>query len=468
MKEDEYIRQEDDIVQPADQETIPWSQPILYIFWGYILSYFTLNFLYLQYLLPTIGVILLYLGFHSFRRENRWFYISWILVAIKLILHFIQLILNATPINIFKDGQIVLPVILVAYQITLILIFRSALRTVYKKADLTENHDPLLSVAIWTIIIAVCTMTPLIYSWILIIAVLFFCLMIILSFYLTANDLNRLTYSFNKPCISKMQKVNALIYFLSCLIFVAVSCIYFNHIQLEEVKRVPIARSYIREKLMKLGFPENVLLDIADNDLEMLDDVILIDSFEETLEFNSPQLRTNYSYHKTGVDRLYATTVYLEMPDNLVYVFVHFNWKDKKAYWQDGFTIWGDESIDLLNGTLLYEKDSEEFYAPIPRIKCEEVTSYSMFVAEENRQISGAVNYPFGSNNQRGYVLYQVQLPEEQWITNNIMNYVHHSHPFQYPYKRTEELMLRGTYSFNDTLKQHYTLFEMQAFRDAN
>lgn len=60
-------------VTQGKEETInnPWRNPIKLITWGFLMTSFTLNFFLLQYILPTIGVGLLYLGFLNMRKGNR-------------------------------------------------------------------------------------------------------------------------------------------------------------------------------------------------------------------------------------------------------------------------------------------------------------------------------------------------------------------------------------------------------------
>ena len=51
----------------------PWRDAMGRILLGLCLTCFSLNFLYLQYLLPAIGTVQLYLGFRTLRGNNRFF-----------------------------------------------------------------------------------------------------------------------------------------------------------------------------------------------------------------------------------------------------------------------------------------------------------------------------------------------------------------------------------------------------------
>ena len=83
---------------PADvvHEVTPWRKAMNRILTGMALCTITLNFLELDYLLPTIGMFLLLLGFRTLRSENGWFKGCWVLTLLRTVCHFSVIILNAT------------------------------------------------------------------------------------------------------------------------------------------------------------------------------------------------------------------------------------------------------------------------------------------------------------------------------------------------------------------------------------
>ena len=76
----------------------PWRSAMTKILWGMGLTTIHFEFLYLQYLLPLLGAALLYLGFRSLRKENRWFKLCWVLSGVLLAVHMATDILTATPV----------------------------------------------------------------------------------------------------------------------------------------------------------------------------------------------------------------------------------------------------------------------------------------------------------------------------------------------------------------------------------
>ena len=69
-------------------EPTPWQHLAGKLVWGVILSTITLNFLYLDVILPVIGIILLVQAFRPLRKENGWLGLchglAWTLCAARL------------------------------------------------------------------------------------------------------------------------------------------------------------------------------------------------------------------------------------------------------------------------------------------------------------------------------------------------------------------------------------------------
>ena len=69
-------------------EPTPWQHLANKLVWGVILSTITLNFLYLDVILPAIGIILLVQAFRPLRKENGWLGLchglAWTLCAVRL------------------------------------------------------------------------------------------------------------------------------------------------------------------------------------------------------------------------------------------------------------------------------------------------------------------------------------------------------------------------------------------------
>ena len=87
---------------PPDPDALngctPWRQAMDKVLFGLALTTFLFEFFYLNYLLPLLGGVLLYLGFRSLRRENRWFTLCWVLSGARLGWQIVFTVLGAAPL----------------------------------------------------------------------------------------------------------------------------------------------------------------------------------------------------------------------------------------------------------------------------------------------------------------------------------------------------------------------------------
>ena len=79
-------------------EFSPFGFAVLYLVAGLAMQTIKLGFFNLQYILPMLGCVLLYLGFRSLRRENRWFLACYLLSALHLVQNWAYHVLLATPL----------------------------------------------------------------------------------------------------------------------------------------------------------------------------------------------------------------------------------------------------------------------------------------------------------------------------------------------------------------------------------
>ena len=81
--------------QVVDQVT-PWKQAMTRVLTGIGLTTITLNFWWLNYLLPAIGMALMLLGFRALRRENRWFSLCFGITVFRAVYLYAGLVLGST------------------------------------------------------------------------------------------------------------------------------------------------------------------------------------------------------------------------------------------------------------------------------------------------------------------------------------------------------------------------------------
>ena len=76
-----------------------WRNAIKNMAWGFALTLVTISIFKLQYILPTIGVGLLYIGLRDIHKENKALNVAWIFSIINIIVHIFNLICTNTPLG---------------------------------------------------------------------------------------------------------------------------------------------------------------------------------------------------------------------------------------------------------------------------------------------------------------------------------------------------------------------------------
>ncbi|MGE4484028.1 MAG: hypothetical protein AB7C97_02815 [Oscillospiraceae bacterium] len=460
----------------------PWSLPIGRITWGLILTTVTLSFLWLQYLLPAVGVMLMYLGFRTLRGENRWFRACWLISGLKLLWNSANLILSVTPYGFPESTQFTFGVVWLVIQLILFFAFRRALLRVFKKSGQSKpEHDPLLAAGIWTVAAFAVALSPFSQSWIAFIIMIIAYIIIVRALFSVGKELDKCGYEISAAPVRIRGGLISRIYAVLLILAVVGLCFFFNHPPLNVVPFAPAPESAAREHLASLGYPEAVLSDLADSDVALMEDAVCVETSYEILSFDSHREENRETDEGGGTyiriteipgnTKLQITTVYAEMPGRRAYVLHYFEWLDGAALWQDGITIWAnsDEDLQVSGGRLLYEKGGAAYAASFPRLSAGVQTTYGFFGASESSQIKGAVSYPLGAERQRGYVLFSFvsNYDSDMWAVSSAINYAHMSNPIRIPYADTEQRILNGDFTFKDGFVQHASNYDSAAYREA-
>ena len=462
---DERIEQELAGIVPGEGivgEVDPWRVPLGRIAAGLALTGITLNFLYLQYLLPALGIVLQYLGFRALRRSGPAFRLAWALSAVRLVWFAAFTALEATPWA--PEGALVYALGLTAMgiQVVQLLALRAGLREVCRRAETPQQGDPLRSAVIWQLVVIVLAFSPLSQSWLAFLPMLLAFVLIIRSLVRLSGSLGGAGYCFVDAPVCVSSRVMKWGYLLACLLLVLGASVCVNHPRLDAQPQPAQGEAETRQALAALGMPEEVLADLSDEHVRALEGALYVYAQQDVMSFYS-STTTEVQKANTEADQLGSYIIYIELPDSRMAVLNYFDWRQGGAYWGDAVRLgWQDTYEHLtgqIGGALLYEKDGQVYTAPIPRLNNGVVmTTDWFFGTRSDSQISGTVSYPFGAQNQRGYVLYILQLRDPGIIRGNTwITYRHRLHPFSLPYQTPAELTSGWT---DNTLQQHLGLFE--------
>lgn len=465
---DEMIEQGLGEIVPGEgvvEEVNPWREPIGRIAAGMALTGITLNFLYLQYLLPTLGAALQYLGFRTLRRSGPAFRIAWGLSLVELVWHAVWLMLSASPWRLEGMTAYALGLAGMAVQIARLLLLRAGLQDVCRRAEVEPQGDPLRAAVIWQVLIAVLAFSPLAQSWLAAIPMIIAFVLIIQSLERVGGSLGGAGYCFVDAPVRVSSGVMKWGYLLGCFALVLLTSTVVNHPQLDAQPVPAQGEAETRQALTALGLPEEVLADLSDEHVRALEGALRVDVQQEMMSFYS-STTTETQKADADANRLCSYIIYIELPDSRMAVLNYFDWQQGGAYWGDAVMLGWQDTYEYLTGqiggALLYEKNGQAYTAPIPRLNNGVVTTTDWFSGIQSYpRITGTVSYPFGAQNQRGYVLYILQLRDLNVVGitrgNTWITYRHRLQPFSLPYQTPAELTSGWT---DNTLQQRLGLFQ--------
>lgn len=467
---DEMIEQGLGEIVPGEgvvEEVNPWREPIGRIAAGMALTGITLNFLYLQYLLPTLGAALQYLGFRTLRRSGPAFRIAWGLSLVELVWHAVWLMLSASPWRLEGMTAYTLGLAGMAVQIARLLLLRAGLRDVCRRAEVEPQGDPLRAAVIWQVLIAVLAFSPLAQSWLAAIPMLIAFVLIIQSLERVGGSLGGAGYCFVDAPVRVSSGVMKWGYLLGCFALVLLTSTVVNHPQLDAQPVPAQGEAETRQALTALGLPEEVLADLSDEHVRALEGALRVDVQQEMMSFYS-STTTETQKADADANRLCSYIIYIELPDSRMAVLNYFDWQQGGAYWGDAVMLGWQDTYEYLTGqiggALLYEKNGTVYTAPIPYLASRPETTTSWFFGTQTYpRISGVVSYPFGAQNQRGYVLYIMYQNVDRGFGGTGLDYYHAPFPFELPYRTPIEKTSAWSSSYD---RQHYSNYEMQARRD--
>lgn len=127
----------------------PFRSAVSHIVVGLCFTCFTLHFWYLQYLLPAVGTLQIYLGFRVLKCNNYWFRFAWYTSICKAILLYISYILDATPLSqdipLGRAGA----ALFIGTTLLLFLSFHFGLTQAAREVGQTPRGRPALWAAVW-------------------------------------------------------------------------------------------------------------------------------------------------------------------------------------------------------------------------------------------------------------------------------------------------------------------------------
>ena len=434
-------------------DVTPWRRATRWVLIGMGLTTITLNYMYLNYIFPAVGMVLLLLGFRALRRENRWFGVCYGITILRAAYVFANLILNST---ILQSRIHAIPQMAALTNISLILLFVEffclwgGFRAVQRKAGLPPHAGGAVALMVWYG--AMCLLALVGYVGLILgVALLVMYILIICSLWKLSKELDQAGYAI-RPAPVRLEDGTVA---LAITILLVGGCICgwlfgssypmeWTPVDAEEHSEA----AEIKAELLELGVPEYVVNDLTAEDLAACDGALraVVENREEPL---------NNDRQKT----LHITGVAVELPGEQErwMIIQHFLWKENPGFYgTESIQLWpayqdcdGWRAGGAVTGRVLYDRDGQTYAAPYWFLGEQSFTSDSIFWgAQTSTDVFAAFSMPGSGENHRGYVAYVIEEAQDGYLISCWFNYTHQRVALQYPAMSAMET--RMTNSWNE------------------
>lgn len=416
---------------PPSQETIrdvtPWRTAIDRIILGLCLTCFTLNFLYLQYLLPAVGAIQTYLGLRTLRNTNRWLHLSWYASICKAVLLYTDLILAATP---WEPASALLKTVpSVICTLLLLLGLRQGLRQITRPFG--ERRDPVLWALVWYLVLMALALLRPEPGWPTAILLIAAFVLIIRSLCKVRDQLETCGYAVEAApvCLSAERVLAAYLGSLALAVLLAavLSC------------RTPLAGALveqnfdsqetaaIRQELTDLHLPEAIVKALPPEDLARLSGAV-----------ESTEAVGGLPLGNIGEDEHQNQVFALLFPDGSVQLLHVFSAEPDGTIWQNSLSLLSNTGLSEVTGRLFYTRGGKAMTAPLA-FEAPVTGSGVTFFGEAYQQCqaeSALFSWPIASQDRWGYAIARADQAANPQTTLSEMLTVSSASMPRYPYQR--------------------------------
>lgn len=455
-------------------EVTPWRRAMNRILFGMALCAITLNFLCLNYILPAVGTVLLLLGFRTLRRENRWLGGCFAVTVIRAVYFFATLVLNTTILQSAVFTPTVTAALAAVNAVLLLALyfcFWRGLLAVQKKAGLPAQTGGALALIVWYAL--VCVLAAVHYTgWIVPIAMLVGYGCILRSLCRLSGALDEAGYAIAPGPVRVTDRclvlVIAAVLGIGCTLGYLFGGSYRMDWQPVDASTQAQTET-IRQQLLGLGFPEEVLNDLTPEDIAACDGALRIVTEAEDYPVNDGrnvlweaynEKNERYYVQDTVYDvkelRLTGVAVQLPVERETWMVFHHFLWTTDPDFYgteaiqirpacrsiPEGWAAAGDAT-----GRVLYDRGGQTFAAPYASLGARTFTANTVLWGEQtNTDLFAAFSLPWHGEHCRGYVAYSTTEACDGYILSSGVYYTHQQSWLQYPVVTAMEKRLTTTW----------------------
>ena len=457
---------------PAAGEINPWSMAMTRVLWGLGLITITLNFLYLDVILPAVGGLLLVLGFCTLRRENtplRWCYI---LSLASLAVRGACIVLAALPV---ETGLAPAYVNIALLQVLYVCLWRGMVG-VSRAAG--EEKPAATAAGAMAVFYAVLTVLALIgvEGWLLVLPMLVLYILLLRSMVRLSRSLADTGYAITAAPV-RLPDAAVLWGGLGVLLAAVLLALFLGQrypMDWQPRQDAPQDAS-IRQSLLEKGFPADVLDDLTADEVAQLSGAVRVYHQTERLYSNTdyrevtlsrflrdPPHTLQYDHTLTETDdagnrtyryvyRVYDTLeqtmrhVAVEIPaegDTARFVYIHhLTYAAPPSPYTEMLELWpawqtqGDWFPGgHVSGRVLCERNGTAQAAAFHTLKSGSQQVSDLFGTRQTQRITAGWSFPCGVESPRAYVFYDALRGQDGWVIESWANYVCQTAPV-YPFR---------------------------------
>lgn len=434
-------------------EITPWRQAMNRVLTGLALTSITLNFLWLDTILPTIGMVLLLLGLRTLRQENRYFKLWWMINLPLSGWSIFCLLRRAVPGS--QSFFALLPIQVLSYtglalQIVKVFFLWRGLVAIHRKTGLPPR-DCGGALLVWYGIVTVLALLNY-QGWLLSLPVFIAYFLILRDLYRLSGLLEEAGYTVRSAPVRIPDRILVQGILAVLAVGLAVCYLFLNRFPMDwrpvdQAEHSQVAE--LEQHLLELGFPEEVLADLTPEDILACDGAVRVVSdvsWEELEEYyaKAPKI-TGVAVELAGERerwRIFHHFALQEAPRRGTYAIQLW------PIWWGGSEGWFQSMGTTYTGRVLYDRNGAALWSPYFFLGSETYTADTIFWGPQtNTDVFASFSLPRDGENHRGYVCYEAAESYDGYIINSWFNFVQPTGWFQYPCLSAQEWRMAGHFN---------------------
>ena len=497
LRFDQLLREDASVLPPAMAEVNPWREAMTLVLWGIGLTTITLNFLYLDMILPALGGILMVLGFRTLRQENAALQWCWWLSIAAAAVRSASFALAALPV----DGKAIPAYVVVALTFALYFCLWRGMVGVSRAAGAERPAAP----AAGALVIFYAVMCALAFmelrGWLAVMPLLIVYIVILRNLVKLSRSLADTGYAIHAAPVRLPTAAVLWGYLGLTLAAVVLAMLLGQRYPMDWQARDDAAQDEtICAELLNLGFPEQVLDDLTAEEVARMsgavkvyveedaiyendyDTVTVEDEVDEETHprwrldswQNREDGRMTYTYRVYERDSAAMTHIAVELPERYgekQYYMLHYLEyvtlpKTRYAESLDIWPIWQVETGwnpgGFCGGRVLCDKSGQSYTADLRSLEsgAREVTDF--FGTRSQYDITAQWSRLAGGQNVRLYVMYDALRQENGNVLTDHVNYLRQDAPL-YPAARSADALWQSRNS--DAVEWYQTAFQIWLYR---